>query len=74
MFQANKSGRYPIIPSVVRIGLPVDVTVGVVAPPGRASLLYDQSAFRSDNAYRVSDGEPAVTFQGCKDHLSSGID
>jgi hypothetical protein len=64
----KRSGGYPgqKVLAVVETGATVTVTVPA-AERRHLALLYDPSAWApGDNLYQVADGDPVVTFEGCR--------
>jgi hypothetical protein len=69
---APRGGRYPSLKVLVVVERGAPVTMMVASfkrQPVR--LLYDESVWRNDNRYRLSEGERAVTFEPCEDRRIS---
>jgi hypothetical protein len=67
IFQALRKGLYPAqkVLLLVRRGK----TVTLVVPPSArqsVSLLYDPTVWKNSNAYRVAEGDAAMTFEACE--------
>jgi hypothetical protein len=67
-----RNGRYPSLKVLVVVERGVPITLMVSSfdrQPVR--LLYDESVWRDDNRYRLSDGDHSVTFEPCEDRRIS---
>jgi len=63
---APVEGKYRGLKVLAVVDQGMEVTVSISPPDvGHVALLYDQSAFRDDGLYALSDGDRAVTFQAC---------
>lgn len=69
---APRNGRFPSLKVLVVVerGSPTSLMVSAFdQQPVR--LLYDESVWRDDNRYRLSEGDHAVTFEPCEDRRST---
>jgi hypothetical protein len=69
---APRAGRYPSWKVLVVVERGRSVTLMVSAFDNQpVRLLYDESVWRNDNRYPLSDGDSAVTFEPCDDRRVS---